>query len=273
MPGTPLVCDDDDPCTVDSCDPTGGCHFDLVDEDGDGYAPTELGACGLDCDDLDETVHPDAVDLPSDQLDQDCDGLELCYADADADGFRSDSIVLSAGLSCQGPGTAPAKAYLDCDDKDPGAHPGATEVPGDRVDQNCDGYELCYIDADEDGYRSNTLVGSTNISCEENGIVSAFADLDCNDNNASIHPGASEVVGDGVDQNCNGQEICYRDADGDGYRTNQTVTSPDASCKKGDGEALVSSFQDCNDNNPSIHPSAPEVPNDGIDSDCDGADD
>jgi hypothetical protein len=28
---------------------------------------------------------------------------------------------------------------------------------------------------------------------------------DCNDGNASIHPNADEICGDGIDQNCNGQ--------------------------------------------------------------------
>jgi len=59
---------------------------------------------------------------------------------------------------------------------------------------------------------------------------------DCNDNNASIHPGATEVC-TGVDDNCDGQideglggSTFYRDADGDGYGdlavSTQTCTMP-----------------------------------------------
>jgi hypothetical protein len=72
---------------------------------------------------------------------------------------------------------------------------------------------------------------------------------DCDDNDAEINPGASEVIGDGIDNNCDGQiDESGVDADGDGY-------SPPA---------------DCNDADLSINPGAAEVAGDGIDNDCDG---
>ena len=46
----------------------------------------------------------------------------------------------------------------------------------------------CYYDVDEDGDGWTDLAG------------------DCNDNNASIYPGALEVAGDGVDQDCDGED-------------------------------------------------------------------
>jgi predicted outer membrane repeat protein len=39
---------------------------------------------------------------------------------------------------------------------------------------------------------------------------------DCDDDNDQIYVGASEVAADGIDQNCDGRELCYADTDGDG---------------------------------------------------------
>ena len=38
----------------------------------------------------------------------------------------------------------------DCDDSDNTIHPGATDDPGDDVDENCNGTVVCFDDADGD---------------------------------------------------------------------------------------------------------------------------
>ncbi len=116
-------------------------------------------------------------------------------------------------------------AEKDCDDGAASVHPGASEVPYDGVDQDCDGSDL--DDVDGDGWALSE---------------------DCDDADAAAYPGASEVPYDGVDQDCDGSDL--DDVDGDGWGLSE----------------------DCDDLDPSIHPGAIDEPEDGVDQDCDGAD-
>ena len=62
----------------------------------------------------------------------------------------------------------------DCDDTNNTIYPGATEVPYDDIDQDCDGADL--KDVDGDGYDATVAGGN-----------------DCNDNDATtINPGLIE---------------------------------------------------------------------------------
>jgi hypothetical protein len=82
--GKKVVCDDQDPCTTDSCDPTTGlCDSKSLtrDEDGDGhrgpipgFAPGAPGSCGDDCDDTSPLAHPGATEK-CDGVDNDCNGI------------------------------------------------------------------------------------------------------------------------------------------------------------------------------------------------------
>jgi hypothetical protein len=75
---------------------------------------------------------------------------------------------------------------------------------------------------------------------------------DCDDGDASVHPGATDTWYDGIDSDCDGAPDY--DQDGDGY---------DLDTYGGD---------DCDDTSRRIRPSAVDNPSDGIDQDCDGAD-
>jgi len=77
------------------------------------------------------------------------------------------------------------------------------------------------------------------------------ASVDCNDSSASVFPGAREICGDGIDQNCNGSDQALADCDAD--RDGKTAN---------DG--------DCDDNNPSVFPGAHERCN-GRDDNCNAA--
>lgn len=76
-PGEPPVCNDEDPCTVDSCAPALGCVYGERDLDGDGYV--DAGCGGRDCDDSPITgadVAPGAAEVCDNGRDDDCDGAE-----------------------------------------------------------------------------------------------------------------------------------------------------------------------------------------------------
>ena len=62
-----------------------------------------------------------------------------------------------------------------------------------------------YLDYDADGYYKN---GSSIAQCNSPGsgyTKSIIAGGDCNDSNAVIHPGAIEICGNSIDENCNSQ--------------------------------------------------------------------
>lgn len=158
----------------------------------DGYVSNKL-----DCNDNDDSIHPDAIEICSDNTDNNCNqktdeqGCKSC-SDYDGDGFFAES-------GCD--------TTIDCDDTDPLIHPGSTEIRGDGIDQDCDGKDLpslstYYFDADGDGYGDpdNSIETTTHIA----GYVSD--NTDCNDFDTSINPGALEIKDDGIDQDCDGKD-------------------------------------------------------------------
>ena len=111
--------------------------------------------------------------------------------------------------------------------------PSLTDSDGSRSDMGSFGGAYASdTDDDNDGYKPS--------------------DGDCDNSDASIHPGANDTWYDGIDSDCDGADDY--DRDGDGYRD-----------PSGAGD-------DCDDTDPDIHPGANDPEGDGVDSDCDGND-
>ena len=138
---------------------------------------------------------------------------------------------------------------------------------------------------------------STDAIVDADGDGFAVGGGDCDDADPAVYPTATDDVGDGVDQNCDGVDGV--DGDGDGFASeasggldcndNNSAIAPsvadpvgdgvDTNCDgvdgvDGDGDGHPSEASgglDCDDANPDIHPDAEEICGSGVDEDCDGA--
>jgi hypothetical protein len=216
-----------------------------------------------------------------DGLDNDCDGqldeglvLQLFYPDADGDGFGDAGAA--AVEACARP-EGYVQNRTDCNDASNTVFPGAFETPGDEIDSNCDGFELCYLDNDNDGVRPDELstLLSTDADCGDTREAVVTDPVgDCRDDVRATFPGATELPGDGVDANCDGLELCFPDVDNDGFRDaiSEVIASEDVTCAADGLAPARAPGDDCNDNNERVYPGALEVCDD-LDNDCDSASD
>jgi hypothetical protein len=80
---------------------------------------------------------------------------------------------------------------------------------------------------------------------------------DCNEGDATIHPGATEIVGNFKDDNCDG-------------KADESAAGPSTDTMDRDGDGKSMAQGDCDDTNKLVAPGLPEICNDGLDNDCDG---
>jgi hypothetical protein len=265
-----------------------------ADGDGDGYGDPAISveACeapaGFVTDDTDCTDSSDYnCDGLSDDADDSIDASTQTgwYGDGDGDGYGD--AAGAATLQCEAPSGTVAD-HTDCDDTSADVNPAAAEVCDEAdVDEDCSGAAddadpgvtdptTWNIDVDGDGYGSASYTQS---SCERpSGYVAD--DTDCDDGDATVNPGATEVCDDAdVDEDCSGAAddadagvdattyaTFYLDADGDFYGDSNLAY---AGCETPAGYTLIGG--DCADDDGTRFPYAYEDMTDGVDNDCDGA--
>jgi hypothetical protein len=196
---------DDDDFTVD---PTTYLHW-YLDGDGDTFGDRDVfeEACqaptpesildGTDCDDLDATISPAAIEI-CDTIDNDCDDLIddadpsidpatqfPFFADADGDSYGDPLVITLACDSIAGYGVDNDD---DCDDSDP-----AVTIPTNWL-----------YDVDVDGFGGGAPVGAFGCFPPEAGTVGEVFGIDCDDADPLVNPDAIEVCGDDIDNDCVG---------------------------------------------------------------------
>lgn len=261
-PGAAESCNaKDDDCDTLTDEGVTKTYYADVDKDGYGNLANTTQACSVptgyatnstDCNDAVANIYPGAPEL-CDGADNDCDtqvdegAKTTYYLDADGDGYGLTNATLQA---CTVPTGYAAKSG-DCDDAVNTTYPGATELC-DSKDNDCDtqideGVKVTYYyDADRDGYGDP---GSDVPSCTAPSTRYVTNDDDCNDLDANINPGKTEIC-NGKDDNCDNKTDDV-DADADGYK------------------ATACGGNDCNDNDAYVNVGATEIC-DGVDDDCDG---
>jgi hypothetical protein len=234
-----------------------------------------------DCDDALKLLNPGAEDLVADGVDSDCDGKESCYRDGDEDGYGHETdLDVVEGLELGATGVCESSGHPDnqddCDDSDADVHPTAIDEAGDKLDSDCDGWDLCFQDEDGDGYapEENPQIEyvTVGIDCIEAGYAPIATD--CDDTNADRAPGLTESIANGVDEDCDDNEACFADGDGDGFGGG-VLNAPDLACASAmDGVALTTIDGDCSDDVAQDEYAADRFPGnleiawDGIDQDC-----
>jgi len=182
-------------------------------------------------------------------------------ADSDGDGICDDTdncVSVSNPDQTDGDDDGVGDACDNCPNI---PNPDQLDTDNDSIGDACDSSDSVCVDDDGDGYGTGDTTNCV------------YPEIDCDDTNPAINPGATETCDDQEDNDCDtlvdcddndcdgdsacgGEDPVCVDNDGDGYGTGDTTN-------------CLYPEEDCNDNDPDINPGAAEIC-DGADNNCDG---
>jgi hypothetical protein len=202
----------------------------VVDDDCDGYPAPPMGN---DCDDHDPNVHPNASEPCNATKDLNCDGIVggCVPCDLDGDGFERNDPQ----NGCPTPGYKHGTQF-DCNDYDSGVFPGQTTACGGTEDGTTTiGMVACALRGNcRRVYEATGTTGTPRVGS----FGQTVGDADCD---GKAYDGCPTPA-------------C--DADGDGW--------PNANPGCNPNNVPI----DCNDNDPTVFPSAPDKCGNGIAENC-----
>jgi hypothetical protein len=205
-----------------------------------------------DCDDSDAMRYPEATDFANDGIDQDCDGTDY-----------------TTGL-CEDTCSYPDDGA--CDDGGPNATFSVCDFGTDCTD--CSGRD----DSDQDGFYDDQATVPYDSTLE--------SIMDCDDSDPLSNPYGIEIADDGIDQDCDGQDLLSICDDScgfvDGVCDDGGTDSLFDICDLGtdctdcgpridEDEDLYDDGSDCDDREATTNPGIALDECDGVDNDCDGA--
>ena len=263
--GSPVPCNDDNPCTDNSCDETGGCIFTANQNDCDDEIPCTIG---------DHCKDAECVGAPVEcgcQNDEDCAPLEngdICdgtlYCDTSSLPFEC-TVVPDSAIECPEPGGPHASCLLAACDPLTGE---CSQVP-DNEGLACSDGDMCTIG---EICQEGECAGGDPLNCNDGNVCTD--DL-CDDQDGCQHAPDDKGCQDGsictVNDTCSegeclpGQPLACDDSNactddscapniGCVYETNEAQCNDANPCTTGDhcdaGKCVPAVMLDCDDGNP-----------------------
>lgn len=157
-------------------------------------------------------------------------------------------------------------------------------LTGSAKDLGIAGYDPTYGSGLVQAFAALNYSGSCETDVDGDGWT--VCENDCNDDDATINPGSSEICDDGIDNNCDGvvdegcssqcldYEICYDGIDNNCDGFIDEACTPGCEENDLDGDGWSECDGDCDNSNGLVYPGHPDNRRgrwaDGLDNDCDG---